>query len=75
MLALHPQYQEQVYEEIKGLILSEESDVTVDEISHFKFLDMFIKETLRLFPSVPYLTREASSEIKLGTLTTIIDQI
>lgn len=68
MLALHPQYQEQVYDELNGLILSDESDVTVEELTQFKFLDMFIKETLRLFPSVPYLTREASSEIKLGTL-------
>lgn len=71
MLAMHPHYQEQVYEELSCISLNDDVDVTSDDLSHLKFLDMFIKETMRLFPAVPYLTRETSGDLKLGTVCTI----
>lgn len=66
MLAMHPHYQEQIYDEIKTLPFTDDTDITADDLTHLKFLDMFIKETLRLYPSVPYMTRASTSELKLG---------
>lgn len=66
MLAMHPQYQETLYEELESITLSNTEDITNEEIAHLKFLDMFIKETLRLFPSVPFLTRKTTGYFEIG---------
>lgn len=66
---MYPKYQQQMYEEIKNVSLSADRDVDVDDMAHLKFLDMFIKETQRMFPAVPYLTRSTSSELRLGRYT------
>lgn len=66
MLAMHPHYQQKVYEELSCITLRDEIDVNSEDLSHLKFLDMFIKETMRLLPTVPYLTRETSGELQLG---------
>lgn len=72
MLAMHPHYQQQLYEELSCIKLSDDTDVNGEDLSHLKFLDMFIKETMRLFPAVPYLTRETSSDLILGTVCVFV---
>lgn len=66
---MHPNYQQQLYDEVKNISLENDRDVDVDDMAHLRFLDMFIKETQRMFPAVPYLTRSTSSELKLGKYT------
>lgn len=66
MLALHPHYQDQLYDELSMIKLDDATDVTFEEVAQLSFLDMFIKETMRLYPSVPYLTRKATKDMRLG---------
>lgn len=66
MLAMFPDLQQRVYEEMKCVHLEDGVDVTQADLAHLKYLDMFIKETMRVFPSVPFLTRTIASDIKLG---------
>lgn len=68
MLAMHPEFQERVHEECKSVIFSDDEDITNDQVSHLKYLDMFIKETMRIFPAVPYLTRKTTGDFELGEL-------
>lgn len=63
---MNPPYQDTLYEEFESITLSNTEDITNEELAHFKFLDMFIKETLRLFPSVPYLTRTTTQNFEVG---------
>lgn len=72
MLAMHPEYQEKIYEECKSVEFSNDEDITADSMVYLKYVDMFIKETLRLFPAVPYLTRKTSSNFEVGSCFYII---
>lgn len=66
MLALHPEYQERVFEEIHEIFPDQKSDVTADDIAKFKYTDQFIKETMRFTPTVPLLTRIAKQDMQIG---------
>lgn len=48
--------------------MGEDRYPTKDDLPKLKFTEMFIKETLRLFPIAPLLVRVASKDIKIGKL-------
>lgn len=66
MLAMYPEYQEKVYEEIKSVLPPGQTTVTADVINRLNYTDRLIKETLRLFPTIPIITRITRSEMKIG---------
>lgn len=63
---MYPEYQERLFEEIKSVLLTRETPVTKDDLKMMPYLDMFVKETLRLFPAVPFLTRRVTSDIEIS---------
>lgn len=66
LLALYPEYQEKVYQEIISVIPDKNADLTQSDLDKLEFLDACIKETLRLFPTAPIIGRVASKPIKLS---------
>ncbi len=66
MLAMHPEYQKKVYEEIENVLPQGQATVTADVVNQLKFTDLLIKETLRLFPIIPLMTRIARHDMKIG---------
>ncbi|XP_037030675.1 cytochrome P450 4C1-like [Bradysia coprophila] len=66
MLAMHPEYQQKVYEEIENNLTNDQTTVTADVINQLTYTDRLIKETLRLFPIIPLITRITRSEMKIG---------
>ncbi|XP_055702900.1 cytochrome P450 4C1-like isoform X2 [Phlebotomus papatasi] len=69
MLAMHPKVQEKALEELKRVFVDESILIDYDSIKQLQYLDMVIKETLRLYPVIPYIGREVSQDIKLKNLT------
>lgn len=65
LLAMNPDIQDKVYDEINRLLPDE---LTLTAINELKFLDMVIKESLRLFPIAPYIGRKVSGDFKMGNL-------
>lgn len=68
MLAMHPEIQQQVYEEIVGYYGAEtrQPKVVYEDLSKLELLDRVLKETLRFFPVVPYFARKLRKDFMLG---------
>lgn len=63
---MHPEYQQKVYEEIENNLSPDQTTVTADVIGQLSHTDRLIKETLRLFPTIPLITRITRCDMKLG---------
>ena len=66
MLAMHQDIQQKLITEIDSICGSEE-DLTFDNdfLQKFTYLDLIVKETIRLFPAGPIVARETSAEIDI----------
>ena len=62
---LHPDIQQTLQEELESVIPKGE-DITMDEIKQLVYLEAVIKESLRLYPPVPLISRKISHDLKLG---------
>lgn len=65
MLALHPEYQKQVYNEVLAVMPNADMDLSQADLDKLKFTDLCIKEAERLFPSIPLIARISGKPIKL----------
>lgn len=67
LLGHHPEYQERVQQEIDEIWERDQVDdskfLNSNQLREMKFLEACIKESLRLFPSVPFIARVASTDI------------
>ncbi|XP_017076775.2 probable cytochrome P450 313a3 [Drosophila eugracilis] len=68
LLAMFPEYQETVYEELKDLFpTTGDFDVTYDDLQKMVYLERVLSETLRLIPSVPISPREPTQDFRLSS--------
>jgi len=67
LLAMHPEIQERVYQELHQVFPEQESYVSYEEMMKLNYLDMVIKETLRFISTVPMLPRKASCDLVLSS--------
>ncbi|KAL1454001.1 hypothetical protein WDU94_010298 [Cyamophila willieti] len=67
LLALHPDIQQDVYDEICS-VLGEDSHIvpSYNQLQDLHTLNRVIKETLRLYPPVHMLARQSEEEISVG---------
>uniref|UniRef100_A0A2H1VHC9 SFRICE019005.2 n=1 Tax=Spodoptera frugiperda TaxID=7108 RepID=A0A2H1VHC9_SPOFR len=70
LLADHPevQLQERIYEECQTILGDSDTTPTMSDLAEMKYLEAVIKETLRLYPSVPFIAREVTEDFMLGYL-------
>lgn len=64
-LSLYPEMQERCYQEIIENI-DDFENLDISQLNKLKYLECFLKETMRLYPSVPVIMREAVNETKLA---------
>lgn len=69
LLAIYPDYQAKVVQELKSVLGSMDSPISADALSKMTFIEMVIKESLRLFPPVPVLLRKSTDDIHVGDAT------
>lgn len=66
MIAMHPEVHEKVIKELKSVFVSRDVPVDYDSVKQLVFLETVIKETLRLFPVIPYIGRWSGEDVKLS---------
>ncbi|XP_063991403.1 cytochrome P450 4C1-like isoform X2 [Diachasmimorpha longicaudata] len=67
MLAMHPDVQEKAREEVMSVV--GDQDVNEENLANLKYLEMVIRETIRLFPIGAVIGRKTTDELKLATCT------
>ncbi|XP_039437021.1 probable cytochrome P450 4d14 [Culex pipiens pallens] len=69
-LAKHPDIQQKVYEEVRSVFGdSKDTPTTLTNLNDLKYLELVIKESLRMFPPVPFISRNTSKQVSLAGLT------
>ncbi|XP_050083264.1 cytochrome P450 4C1-like [Anopheles aquasalis] len=66
LLSLHPEIQEQVHQEIDSIFNGSDRPATMQDLNEMRLLERCLKETLRLYPSVPFFGRTTSDDVNLG---------
>ncbi|KFM71387.1 Cytochrome P450 4c3, partial [Stegodyphus mimosarum] len=64
MIGLHPWVQDKIHQELDSIFCESNRDVTMDDIKDMKYLECVVKETLRLYPSVPGMAREITEDVE-----------
>jgi cytochrome P450 len=65
LLAIHTDVQERVVEEISEM-LPTSAKLNYESLCKLSYLDMVIKESMRLLPAVPIIGRETQEEVTIG---------
>lgn len=68
-MARHPDIQELVVQELNEVFGNDDRTPTLSDLRRLKYLEQCIKETLRLYPSVPMISRTLTEDAKLGKYT------
>ncbi|RZC41366.1 p450 domain containing protein, partial [Asbolus verrucosus] len=71
MLAMHPDIQQKVYEEISKIMGKSDRDIDVKDLDQLTYLECVIKETLRLFPIGMVIGRSIDRNLALGSTVLI----
>lgn len=68
-LSRHPEVQNRAFQEICAVIGTDKNKpVTYRDLQDLKYLECVIKESMRLYPSVPIIGRKMIEDTKIGML-------
>nr|XP_022906467.1 cytochrome P450 4C1-like isoform X2 [Onthophagus taurus] len=65
LLGLNQDCQQKAYEEIQDVLGDKNTPETISDLNELKYLECCIKESLRIYPSVPLISRVLTEDITL----------
>lgn len=71
LLANHPEWQDKCIEELDEIFNGDSRLPTISDLKEMRCLEMCIKESLRLYPSVPIIARTLGEDVKIGTSSSV----
>ena len=69
MLAIHKDMQQKAYEEVKSFFEASSEKITLNDVSNLPYVEMVLKETMRLFPAASIVGRVSTGTVELGEKT------
>lgn len=63
LLAHHPEAQDGIYNEIRD-VLDTKDELTIEDFGKFEYMDRVIKESMRIYPPVPFISRKLSEDFQ-----------
>lgn len=66
-LAMYPEYQERLYEEILD-ITGEDEEICFEHLNNLPYMDMIVNEVLRLLPPIPFVGRKVTEDVTFNEL-------
>ncbi|CAH1115586.1 unnamed protein product [Psylliodes chrysocephalus] len=66
LLANHRNHQDQIYQEIISVLGESNMNPELNDLNELKFMERCIKESLRLYPSVPFIGRTMEEDTIVG---------
>eukprot|EP01100_Stratorugosa_tubuloviscum_P000134 TRINITY_DN102_c0_g1_i2.p1 TRINITY_DN102_c0_g1~~TRINITY_DN102_c0_g1_i2.p1 ORF type:complete len:319 (-),score=113.12 TRINITY_DN102_c0_g1_i2:277-1233(-) len=71
VISQHEQVKKKVFEEIDRVLLSSNMVADFKQIEKLDYLEMVIKESLRLYPPVPVVSRRLDQPLNIGGITAL----
>ncbi|CAB3223907.1 unnamed protein product [Arctia plantaginis] len=65
-LANESAIQKLIHEELETIFDNTDRDLTIEDLSKMKYLECCIKESLRLYPSVPFISRYITEDLTIA---------
>ncbi|XP_013142855.1 PREDICTED: cytochrome P450 4V2-like [Papilio polytes] len=69
VIGSYPAVQDKLYSELQEVFGGSDRDVEKDDLTKLIYMDAVLKETMRLYPIVPFLGRYVHRDIKLKNVT------
>lgn len=66
-IANNPNVQQRCFEEIREVFADKDEPASMQHLNKLHYLELVVKETLRMFPSVPLIGRTSNEDIELST--------
>ena len=66
MLAIHKDFQQKAYDEVKRFFEESSEEITLKNVSNLPYVEMVLKETMRLFPAASIVGRVSTGQVEMG---------
>ncbi|XP_046632821.1 cytochrome P450 4c3-like isoform X2 [Daphnia pulicaria] len=68
-IARHPEHQQLIVDELNAVFDDADRPCTTQDLTELKYLECCIKESLRLYPSIPFILRYLPEDLEIGDYT------
>ncbi|XP_022827266.1 cytochrome P450 4C1-like [Spodoptera litura] len=69
LLGTYPEVQDRAYKEVQSVLGDEDKDFSKDDLQRLVYLEAVLKESMRMYPSVPCVARSIEADVKLKNYT------
>ncbi|XP_053691294.1 cytochrome P450 4c21-like [Sabethes cyaneus] len=69
LIAMHPPVQDQLITELERIFGNNIDEISIQQLQQLEYMEMVLKESMRLFPITAILGRTTESEVQLNQLT------
>ncbi len=73
LIGQYPEIQKKVLEEVDSVTVEDPSEgLSFENLKKLEYVECCLKETLRTYPSVPFISRSLESDIKISNDTILM---